>query len=774
MAEFLVLSGAIVAVVFGKFLVGRAVYLYKDIGSDSINIFYPGIALHFEYWKKEGLPGWSFSQGLGQNIYPFSWNDPFYLILIPFGRERWAYGIALMEAVKLLSAGALFRLYLKKLRVSDDAATAGALLYAFSGYVVLGGGWNIFSTEAVYLALLLYVFERILSDGDWGLAPVPFALLALLQPYDLYPFSLFLAVYGTIRHADERAASAKDLFAFWGRFAAWGLLGVALGGVYFFSDVLQLLQSPRVGGAASWFRALSSRPVFALPGPAEAATSVLRLFSSDALGTGSGYRGWRSYLEGPLYYCGLSTVLLAPQSFAFLDARRRRLYAALAGLVFLPVVFPYARYAFWAFSGDYYRILSLFVATVLVFLAARALDRLLEGEAPRRSWIFVPLAASLGLLFLPSFLGAPAKAPVLDVCAFFLLAEGAAICWMRSKPAARAARGIFLGLVCVEAALFSSITVGTRPVVSAGELAARVGYNDYTIEAVTSLKASDPSFYRIVKDYHSGLAVHASLNDAKVQGYHGISSYSQFNPIPVVEFLGELGVIDPKREVDTHFLRGLDGRPALQSLLAVKYLLHKGSGGPNPVIWEAVGSFGDVSVFRYKNFLPLSFAYDRLMTRGGFDALGAAAKEAALLESAVVEDGEAAEFSGLPRAQARREPLDAASFERAVSARRGEGFEPSARTENFLAGRFSASGPRILFFSIPYDAGWRARVDGRPAELRRVDLGFQGLRLEAGEHRVELEFTPPLRRFGAAVSVLALILYAALLAARRLSPGMIP
>ena len=765
MAAFLLLAGAIVAVVFHTFLLGEAVYLYKDIGSDSINIFYPQITHLFDYWAKAGIPGWSFGQGLGQNVYPFSWNDPFLLILLPFGRADWAFGIALMEAVKILSAGAIFRLYLKKMRLSDAASTAGALLFAFSGFIVLGSGWTIFSTEAVYCAALLYAFERLLMDDSWALMPIPFALFSLFQPFDLYPFGLFLLAYGTIRFVDERGADLKALAAFHGRLAALGLLGTMMGGVYFFSDVLQLLQSPRVGGEASRFHALVSRPVFAHAGFNQGWAAVLRLFSSDLLGTGSGYGGWRNYLEAPLFYCGLSTLLLAPLSFAFLDARRRRLYGTLAALVLLPVLFPFFRFALWAFSGDYYRCLSLFVAVVLIFLSARALDRLEAGEAPRVLWTAIALAAALVPLFSAPFFGVPVNAAVSGVCAFVLIADAALILSMGSKRGGRAARIVFLVLLCVEAAVFSSITVGARPVISAGELRDRIGYNDFTLEAVAYLKSIDPSFYRIVKNYRSGLSEHSSFNDAKAQGYYGVSSYGQFNQKSTVEFFGEMGVIDPSRERETRWLTGLEARPRLESLLAVKYLLAKGTGRLVPAGWEPLAAFGDVRVFRNKRFLPLAFGYDRLIPRGALKGLDAAGKETVLLESAVVDDGQEKDFAGLARAAAPPAEADEARCERAVLARRSEAFEFSARTENAIAGRFSAAGPRVLFFSIPYDAGWTARVDGAKAALMRIDFGFTGLMLAPGAHRVELDYTPPLRRFGAAVSLLSLALYAALSAA---------
>lgn len=749
MTAFLLLAGAVVAVVFRRFLLGQAVYLYKDIGGDSINIFYPQMTHLFDYWRTEGIPGWSFSQGLGQNIFPFSWNDPFFLVLLPFGRDRWAYGIALMEVIKILAAGALFRLYLRKMRLSEHASTLGALAYSFSGFLILGTGWTIFSTEAVYCALALYAFELYLLDGSWALLPAAVALFCLFQPFYLFLYAPFFLVYGTIRFVDERGWDPKAALRFHARLAALGLLGIALGGVYFFSDILQLLQSPRVGGAAAMFRSLAAKPAFALSGPAQAATAFLRLLSTDSLGTGSDYRGWRNYLEAPAFYCGLWTLILAVQFFAVEDDRRRRLYGGLLALVVLPAVFPFFRYALWAFSGDYYRTLSLFVAVALILLAARALDRLESGVAVSWRWVAAPLAASFLAVGALARLGAPVSFRVLTACGAFLIAESATILLMRSPARARSARRVLLALACLEAAALSSVTVGARPVIAADELRGRVGYNDHTLEAVAYLRSIDGSFYRIDKDYRSGTAIHGSLNDAKAQGYYGTSSYAQFNQLAVVEFLGALGLIDPSRETDTHWLLGLGGRPALESLLGVKYLLLKGAERPDPTFWEPLAAFDDVRAFRNKHARPLAFTYDRLIREDDWRRLDRDRREAAILQSAVVDDER--DFAPVPRsgAEARQEALEIA-----------------ARSENRIEGTIFTSGPRVLFFSIPYDRGWTARVDGKPSALRRVNVGFSGLFLPPGEHRVQLVFEPPLRRLGAFVSLAALALYGLLLRRR--------
>ena len=53
--------------IFSDFISFKKIYLFRDIGSDSINIYFPWLT---NYSDINGVPGWSFSQGMGQNVFP--------------------------------------------------------------------------------------------------------------------------------------------------------------------------------------------------------------------------------------------------------------------------------------------------------------------------------------------------------------------------------------------------------------------------------------------------------------------------------------------------------------------------------------------------------------------------------------------------------------------------------------------------------------------------------------------------------------------------------
>lgn len=75
----------------------------------------------------------------------------------------------------------------------------------------------------------------------------------------------------------------------------------------------------------------------------------------------------------------------------------------------------------------------------------------------------------------------------------------------------------------------------------------------------------------------------------------------------------------------------------------------------------------------------------------------------------------------------------------------------------------------FLVMSVTPHKYWRITVDGRPVEAVVTNIGFQGIPVPAGRHRVEMSYRNPLAAGGAKVSLAAavLLLAAALLPPRR-------
>ncbi|MCL4304181.1 MAG: YfhO family protein, partial [Anaerolineae bacterium] len=80
-----------------------------------------------------------------------------------------------------------------------------------------------------------------------------------------------------------------------------------------------------------------------------------------------------------------------------------------------------------------------------------------------------------------------------------------------------------------------------------------------------------------------------------------------------------------------------------------------------------------------------------------------------------------------------------------------------------LKAEINASARQLLVFSQIYYPGWQATIDGQPADLLRVNVVQQGVVVPAGQHTVELVFSPGSFWLGAAISVIAMLICLVLL-----------
>ena len=766
---FLSVLVAVKLAVFWNFLTLKHVYLFKDIGSDSINSTYPTLFHIVDYLRTEGVPKWSFYEGMGQNLFGALTFEPFLGVFYLVGPERVAYALAFVEFAKELLAGLFFFLYLRELRVTGYAAIVGGLLFSFTGYIVLGGGWYIFSYDALCIAILLFAYEKLRNHGVWYFLPIPFALIAAFQPFQLYLYGLLLVVYSLVRGLEDsptrwRQAARSVLTA-----GALGILGVLLSAPFFLSNVLQILNSPRVGGQASAFHLLSSQPVFRLAPAIQYVSEILRLFSNDLTGTGNAFRGWQNYLEAPLLYAGLATLVLVPLSIAAADRRRKLVYATLLACCAVPLVLPYFRYAFWLFAGDYFRTLTFFVDLALLYVAVRGLSAVTSDRRVSIPTVALTVGALLIVLYLPT--PAYEAFAVIDeemraLVAILLVLYGALLIALRAPRLVVVAKLGILAAVAIEAGYFANITVNRRDLLSSAELSQRTGFNDYTRDAIGYLDSLDHGFYRVGKDYASGPAMHASLNDGMIQRYRGTTSYHPFNQRGYIEFLQAVGIIHTGNEIETRWAVGPANRPALQSLTSVRYYLTKrpdaNAFGPT---YEHLTDVRDIHVYRNRYALPLGFCYDSFIRASAFMNAPRDLKDEALLEAVVVDDRDAARFARFTELQpaSLAEPYVISEYDADTRARRQDTLVIREHGQNRLAGTIAVARPRIVFFSIPFDRGWKARVDGSTATLLSLNVGFMGLIVEPGRHTIELEFQPPFLVAGTGISLGSIVLYGGLL-----------
>lgn len=752
------------AVIYWRFLFGDAVLLYKDIGSDSMNSYYPDFVHLSHYVRSHGFPSWSFYVGMGQDLAYATG----YLIWQPVSwlpKELIAPALIFQHLGKVLIAGLFFFRFLQLRGLPSPAPLLGSLLLSFSAYMCMGSCWYPLADEVVCFAGILLATERALLSGRWLMLALVVALVGMINPFFLYLCASFLLFYVPIRLLDQCGWQPRTILRTCLTLTAVAVLGVGLGALISLPYLHAVLNSPRGSGTTSAVAALGATPLFRLESVRHYLTAALRPFANDMLGAGDDFHGWLNYLEAPLTYCGLFCLVILPQAFVGATLRRRLIYLLLLAGVFIPTVFPWFRYLFWLFQGDYYRTYSLFSILAVISLSMSAFSRYIQYRSLNLWILTVTTLVLVGALYLPFAELQTLIRPDLKLAAtillllFSLLLAAGKLAKMQTLAAY-----LILGLTTLELIGFDRITVSDRSTVTKQELKERVGYNDETIEAVRDIKASDNSFFRITKLRPSTLSILPSLNDAMVFDYYGTSSYSSFNSVNYTNFLTAVGVMPPNSETDTRWSLGVADSALLSAFACERYLLvddpTRFQMDPH---YEAMQRYGKNFLFRNQLFLPLGLTFSRYLDEDTFLRLPAGGKQEALLRAVVLSNQNEAAKQGLSQLTLSELDQDvrATPLSDVVAARRSAAFELNSFRQTHIAGRVRLDQKGILVFQTPFDRGWRAWQNGQATPVLKVDAGLLGVGLDAGEHKVELHYRNPVLIPALAITLASFLILAA-------------
>jgi uncharacterized membrane protein YfhO len=295
-----------------------------------------------------------------------------------------------------------------------------------------------------------------------------------------------------------------------------------------------------------------------------------------------------------------------------------------------------------------------------------------------------------------------------------------------------------------------------------------VGYNDYTVEGVAYIKSIDTGFYRINKDYPSPLGDLDSINDAKVHGYFGTPSYSSFNKQEYIDFLKAVAIIEKGQEIKTRWAIGLLQRPLLQAISSVKYNLVKPEDFSKKDVFykltfDPITQFGDVMIMKNKYALPFGFTYDMYMKREDFDQLSKTQKDMALFLVCITDDDLAGlNHIKLSEMQNLLKNFTLKTFSAIVERKKAESLALMDFNQAYFTGEIALEKKKLLYFSIPFDKGWKAIDNGHQIPVIQTNIGFSGIMLDKGSHRIELKYLPEYIKPAFCVSLLFLTIYIAL------------
>jgi len=425
---------------------------------------------------------------------------------------------------------------------------------------------------------------------------------------------------------------------------------------------------------------------------------------------------------------------------------------------------PILRHAVNLFIGNYFKnSIDVFVPFTILFFAMYSLDKLSSGKKINPVFIVVSTGVLLIILHFPyfDFNNTMVNFKMKLIISLFLMLYALLLFLINSQKNRTFIKIALIVIVTLEVSYISWFSVNDRDVYMTNEMKGTMaGYKDGTIEIVDYLRQTDSTmFYRIDKDYFSGNSQHSSLNDAKAQGYFSTPSYGSFNQKYYIRFLEEVGVIQKGNEGQTRWATGVRGIPLLMTFANVKYFLTRNL--ENKLMFsgfDSIGYMNNILILENKYFVPFGYTYSKYIPIETFEKLTPFKKQQALLSAVVIEDKNLEHNLSIldTNSLVTVDKFNFDIYSKMIDSLKKETFKMTSFKHKHIEGEIEITQDKLLFFTIPYDKGWRIFIDGINTKYILANTGFTGFLIKKGHHKITLKYFPAYFELTLIISIISL------------------
>ena len=161
--------------------------------------------------------------------------------------------------------------------------------------------------------------------------------------------------------------------------------------------------------------------------------------------------------------------------------------------------------------------------------------------------------------------------------------------------------------------------------------------------------------------------------------------------------------------------------------------------------YTKINDLNGYNVYETENYIPMGFSFDSYMTEENYDLLeNGVVSDRVLVRNLVISDEMAEKYKGLMTEDTDTNPPDMSYEEfadhcddRAASACTEFGFD-----KNGWHASAQMEKDNLVLFSIPYDSGFSAKIDGKDAEVERADFALTAIYVPKGKHEITVTYMP--------------------------------
>lgn len=716
------LSFLIAGLVFGYFMVinGGVSSIYADYNLQSVPF-----AMHINDYLKNWQGEWDWSLDLGASFLTgysyYNLFSPFMLLTLVFPASWIPYVMSPMYVLKFVVAAGLAYTYIKMFVNNHNYAIVGGLLYAFSGFQLTNLVFQFHDSTALF-PLMLIALERLVKDKNPKLFIFSVFLACITNYFVFVSEVIFLILYFVFRcWCFER----KEFFRLSLKCLLCGLLGVGLAGFVFIPNIYYILHSERTETGGVFY--------------------IDNLFYSvkDALAIFKGYffpaeamNGYSTFFEEKWdsLSCYLPLVGFSLTTAFYLKSRKSWIGKLTIFLIIIGFS-PIASSLFYCGSIIYHR-WQFMPILLFALITSYILDNFEDYPVKKATALnlVIVVVFTILLLILPSDPFSENHYNIVDaegfiyqviVSVFSLLLLLFLILLRTEKQKSR----LFDVLLIVFVSVSAVITLFS--VYDAYNLKDKETLDLYKANLNMSkfVEQTDEQYRFLL--FADNTPVSASSNLSGIVSFSSTVSSSTYELYRNFGFSQE-EIINRTLEPEAH--------NGLLQLLGGKYQIAKNGND-----FEIIES----------DACPIGFAYDTFVLEDEFvEAVwsGTDPRTVVALDSLVIDkkdkDKVATVLSQSNLLESTKSiDLSSETVSSLVERNASNAVSDFCKTKFGFVCECCCDTDKAIFFSVPYDEGWSAKVNGTDSEIMKAN-GMMYILVPSGENQIEFSYQTPCKYIG--------------------------
>ena len=674
---------------------------------------------------------WATDLGSGvMNAYSFYlYGSPFFWLSVLLPQSWLPYMMVPLLVLKFGVAGGGAYLYLRRYVKNANYAVLGACLYALSGFAVYNVFFNHFVDVVALFPYLLWALDEAIYEDRHGLFAFWVAVNLLNNYFFFVGQVIFLCIYFVCKLTakDFRLTARKFGHLLWE-----SVLGVAMGCLLLFPAVLSLLQNPRTIDLSSGWGFLTYAKVqqylaillsWILPPDSPYLTSVWS----------EGVIKWTS-MTAYLPLCSLAGAM------AYWRSRKadskKRIVAVCAVCALVPVL----NSAFYALNSSYYARWYYMPTLILAAMTVNALeDPDVDLDAPARGIGWIMLATlvfavvpvrddttetwSFGVLKNPGQFFAVLGFGLLGLMLYRVLCSK----WRQDSRFAQRMTAAVLVFACA----FTMVHIGIGKFGQWHTDSDLVEQDTNALLLKNDLPEGD---YRIdTYKIHDNIGMWLDKSCLQYFGSTAAPSILSFYP-----GLGVKRDVRSEPEITNYALRGL---------LSVEYLIttpekRESFEDEADEGWTYLADVDGYTLYHNDNYVPMGFTYDYYVTDATYQTSIKTLRSNLLMRALVLTDEDVAQYGKYltELSEDMLNDLHYDSYTQDCADRRAHSCSVFQMNNAGFHAEITLDKPNLVFFSVPYDDGFTAYVNGEKTDILQVDEGLMAVLCPAGASSIDFVY----------------------------------